>query len=89
MVLEVKMKIKFGLKIRYQDNTTFKNIMTEAYALEIKNLRKTGTWRYVSKKFAQAHPELYVNAGNQIDGMYLCKSAAAYLGESEDSDDWN
>ena len=89
LVLEVKMKIKFGLKIRFKDTTTFKDIMTEEYALEIKELRKTGTWRYVSEVFGSRHQELDIDEGNQIDGMDLCKSAAAYLGEDEDSDDWN
>lgn len=83
------MKINFGLKIRFKDTTFFCDIMNEAYALEIKELRKTGTWRYVSEVFSERHPDLDIDAGNQIDGMELCKSAAAWLAEDEDSPDWN
>jgi hypothetical protein len=63
--------------------------MNEVCALEIKELRKTGTWRYVSEIMGERHPELDIDGGSQIDGMELCKSAAAYLGELEDSPDWN
>lgn len=83
------MKIRFGLRIKFPDNTFFADIMTEEYALEIKNLRSHGTWRYVSEKFSSVHPELDIDGGNQLDGIELCKSAAAFLGECEDSPDWN
>jgi len=83
------MKVNFGLKIRFRDNTYFCDVMTEEYALEIKELRKTGTWRYVSEVFGERHPDLDIDAGNQIDGMELCESAAAYLGELSSSPEWN
>lgn len=82
------MKIKFGLKIRLKDNTAFKDLMTETYALEIKKLRETGTWRFVAQEFCQMHPELHIIGGNQFEGRELCESARAFLGEPVEPD-WN
>lgn len=64
--------------------------MTKDLAEEIKTLRieKGYSWRMVSQAFADAHSDLKIDAGNQIDGMELCFLAMTILGE-ETSDGWN
>jgi len=83
------MKLRFGLIIRFPDCTIYKEYMNENLAKRIKAARSSGTWRYVADAISYDYPDLPINPGNQIDGMALCESAAAYLGEDNSSNDWN
>lgn len=65
----------------FMRQTSFK--MTRRLAKEIKELRKKGsTWRMVSIKFAEMHPDLSIDPGNQIEGMCLCQEAGRFLREN-------
>ncbi len=62
----------------------WESVLTRQQALEIKKLRKRGTWRGVAARFAENHSDLGVCNGNQIDGMLLCEAAAKILNQK-----WN
>lgn len=63
------------------------SIMTPELAQEVKRYRieLELTWRMVAGVIADNHPELDLNSGNQIDGMYLCEAASALLNENWDT----
>jgi hypothetical protein len=67
----------------------FEIVKSKEIAEEIKNYRLNGcTWRKVAEKVADAHPDLGIDSGNQVDGMWLCKEAMLFLGEKYE-DGWN
>lgn len=47
--------------------------MAKKLAREIKELRKTCTWRMVTTRFGEKHPEFKVINGNQLEGIEICK----------------
>ena len=56
--------------------------MTKMLAEEIRDLRKKGcTWRRLSEMFADAHPDLDILKGHQLEGMELVRQAGILLGE--------
>lgn len=59
----------------------YKKVMTKKMALEIKELRKSCTWRALATKFGENHPELKVIKGNQLEGIELCNAAQDFLKE--------
>lgn len=66
-------------------------VLTKEEAEEVKHFRveRGCTWRAVASRFAELHPDQEVCAGNQIEGMMLCKAARKILGEREKEDGWN
>ena len=58
-------------------------------ALEIKEFRKSGSWRMVAQKAAKRWPDRGYANGNQIEGMHLCEAAALTLGEDCNKEPWN
>lgn len=64
------------------DQASFK--ITKILAREVKKLRKGGcSWRMVATRFHEAHADLPVLPGNQIEGMCLCEEAAKVLKEDQ------
>jgi len=58
--------------------------MTKILAREIKRLRKGGSsWRMVATRFHEAHPDLPILPGNQIEGICPCEEAAKVLKENQ------
>ena len=53
--------------------------MTKKLAREIKELRKTCTWRMVATRFGENHPEFKVIKGNQLEGIEICNAAQGFL----------
>lgn len=78
------MKIIFKFRVRLEDNTVFKPVMTEQMAQEIKQLREIDhySWRALATQMSIRYPDFDIIDGNQIEGMHLCRSAGAYLGET-------
>lgn len=50
-------------------------ILTAEQKRVVRLLRKKGTFRFVSQEFAKIYPKERILAGNQLDGMELCKAA--------------
>ncbi len=82
------MKLTFGLKIKLEDKTAYKSVMTEEIARRIKEIRQHATWRALATAVHDEYSTLEILPGNQIDGMELCDSARAFLGEAV-KDGWN
>lgn len=66
-------------KKRKKYSNEWELVLNRQHALEIKKLRKTGTYRRVARIFAENHPELKICNGNQIEGQLLCDAAAKKL----------
>jgi hypothetical protein len=82
------MRLTFGLKIRLEDKTQYKSVMTEEIARRIKEIRQQATWRALASTVHDEYPKLEILPGNQLDGMQLCDSARAFLGEAIENG-WN
>lgn len=63
-------------------------IMTKELALEVKELRNRGTWRYVSEELTRRYPNGDFGDGNQLWGMQVCREACEFLEEDERDKPW-
>ena len=62
----------------------YKKVMTKKLAQEIKDLRinkMNCTYRALATRFGEAHPELKVLKGNQLEGIEICNAAQDFLKE--------
>lgn len=72
--------------------------MTPTYKLTLDDAKKirewrcgkpSHSWRMVAARAAEEWPKKGIYAGNQIDGMELCREAAELLNEDWNEGPWN
>jgi hypothetical protein len=74
--------------MRTEDNIWVLPDMSREQALQIREWRTQGTWRWVAERI---HENLYqgIPHGHQIAGEHLCRQAANLLGEDPNQEPWN